>query len=98
MRDPVPNPGWKPLLLSTPQVSSYTGPVEVLDYIASLSNHTQPIVPIVVDDNIQKRWLGLLHSDRMQRWIWHEKLKKTLVLYGCWHPLSQTCDGAFIRC
>ena len=46
VRDPVPNPGWKPLLLSTHQVSSYKGLVEVLDYIASLSNHTQPIVPI----------------------------------------------------
>ena len=31
VRDPVPNPGWKPLLLSTHQVSSYKGLVEVLD-------------------------------------------------------------------
>ena len=32
VRDPLPNPGWKPLLLSTHQVSSYKGLVEVLDY------------------------------------------------------------------
>ena len=47
VRDPLPNPGWKPLLLSTHQVSSYRGLVEVVDYIVSLSNHTHPIVPIV---------------------------------------------------
>ena len=98
---PVPNPGWKPLLLSTHQVFSYKGLVQVLDYIASLSNHTHPIVPILVDENIHKRRLRLLYSDRTQRWNWHKKLKKTPVLYGCWHPykyLVFTCGAAFIRC
>ena len=60
VRDPVPNPGPKLLLLSTHQVSPYKGLVEVLDYIASLSNHTQPIVPILVDENIHNRCLKLL--------------------------------------
>ena len=86
VRDPVPNPGCKPLLLSTHQVSSYKGLVEVLDYFASLSNHTHPNVPILVNENIHKRCLKLLYSDRAQRWNWHKKLKKTPVLYGCWHP------------
>ena len=86
VRDPLPNPGWKPLLLSTHQVSLYKGLVEPLDYIASLSNHTHPIVPILLDENIHKRCLKLLYSDRTQRWNWHEKLKRTPVLYGCWHP------------
>ena len=86
VRDPLPNPGWKPLLLSTHQVSSYKGLVEVFDYIASLSNQTQPIVPILVDENIHERCLKLLYSDRTQRWKWHKKLKRTPVLYGCWHP------------
>ena len=54
VRDPLPNPGWKPLLLSRHQVSSYKGVVQVLDYIASLSNHTHCIVPILVDENIHK--------------------------------------------
>ena len=85
VRHPLPNPGWKPLLLSTHQVSSYKRLVEVLDYIASLSNHTHPIVPILVDENIHKRCLKLLYSDRTQRWNWHEKLSRTPVLYGCWH-------------
>ena len=40
----------------------------MLDYIASLSNHTHPIVPILVDENIHKRCLKLLYSDRTQRW------------------------------
>ena len=43
VRDPVPNPGWKPLLLTTHQASSYKGLVEVLGYIASVSNHTGPL-------------------------------------------------------
>ena len=86
MRDPLPNPGWKPLLLSTSQVSSYKGLIEVLDYIASLSNHTHPSVPILVDENIHKRCLKLLYADRTQRWNWHEKPKRTSVLHGCWHP------------
>ena len=60
VRDPVPNPGWRALLLTTQQVSSYKGSIELLDYIASLSNHTHPIVPILVDDNIHKRCLNLL--------------------------------------
>ena len=60
VRGSVPNRGWKPLLLTTHQVSSYKGLVEVLDYIASLSNHTHPIVPILVDWNIHKRCLKLL--------------------------------------
>ena len=88
VRDPVPNPGWKPLLLTTHQVSSYKGLVEVLDYIASLSNHTHPIVPILVDSNIHKRCLKLLYRDKTQRWNSREKLKKTPVLYGCWHPYT----------
>ena len=83
VRDPVPNPGWEPLLLSTHLVSSYKGMVDVLDYIATLANHTHPIVPILVDENIHKRCLKLLYSDRAQRWNWHEKLKKTPVFYGC---------------
>ena len=86
VRDPLPNPCWKLLLPSTHQVSSYKGLVEVLDYIASLSNHTHPIVPILVDENIHERCLKLLYSDRTQWWNWHEKLKRTTVLYGCWHP------------
>ena len=86
VRHRVPSPGWKPLLLSTHQVSSNNGLVEVLDYIASLSNHTHPIVPILVDENIHKRCLKLLYSDTTQRCNWHETLKKTPVLYGCWHP------------
>ena len=86
VQDPVPKPGWKSLLLSTHQVSSYKGLVEVLDDIASLSKHTHPIVPILVDENIHKRCLKLVYSDRTQSWSWHEKLKKTPVLYGCWHP------------
>ena len=81
--DPVPNPGWKPLLLSTHQVSSYKGLVEVLDYISSLLIDTHPIVPILVDDNIHKRCLKLLHADRTQRWNWHEKLENTPAMYGC---------------
>ena len=86
VRDPLPNPGWKPLLLSTHQVSSYNGLGEVLDYIALLSNHTHPIVPILVDENIHKRCLKLLYSHRTQQWNWHEKLKRTPVLYCSWHP------------
>ena len=72
MRDPVPNPGWKPLLLTTHQVSSYKGLIELLDYIASPSKHTHQIVPILVDENVHKRRLKLLHRDKMQRWKWHE--------------------------
>ena len=80
VRDPLPHPGWTPLQLSTHQVSSYKGLVEVLDYIASLSNHRHPIVPILVDENIHKRCLKLLYSDRTQRWNWHQTLKRTPVL------------------
>ena len=97
MRDPLPNPGWKPLLLSTHQVSSYKGLVQVLDYIASVANHTQPIVPILVDENIHKICLKLLYSDRTQRWNWHEKLKRTPVLYGYWHPYKYLVTNASRR-
>ena len=97
VRDPLPNPGWKPLLLSTHQVSSYKGLVEVLNYIAPLSNHTHPIVPILVDENIHKRCLKLLYSDRMQRWNWHEKLKRTLVLYGSRHPYKYLVTNVWRR-
>ena len=62
LRDPVPNSGWKPLLLTTHQVSSYKGLVEVM------ANHTHPIVPILVDENVHKRCLTLLYSDRTQQW------------------------------
>ena len=78
--------GWKPLLRTTHQVSSYKGFADVLDNIASLSNHTHQIVPILVDENIDKRCLKLLYWDRTQDWNWHEKLKRTPNLYGCWHP------------
>ena len=73
VQDPLPNPGWKPLLLRMHQVPLYKGLVEVLDYIASLSNHTHPIIPILVDENIHKRCLKLLYTDRTQQWNWHEK-------------------------
>ena len=86
MADPLPNPGWKPLLLSTHQVSSYEHLAEVFDYIASLSNQTHPIVPILVDENIHKRCLKLLYSHRTRQWNWHKTLKRTPVLYSCWPP------------
>ena len=60
VQDPVPNPVRKPLLLSTHQVSLYKWVLEVFDDSASLLNHTHPIVPMVVDDKIQKRCLKLL--------------------------------------
>ena len=75
-------------MLTTHRVSWYKGLVEVLDYIASLSNHTHPIVPILVDENIHKRCLKLLYCDRAQCWNWHEKLKRTPILFGCWHPYT----------
>ena len=67
VRDPVPKPGWKPLLLSTQQVSWYKGLLQVLDHIASLSNHTHPIVPILADENKHKRCLQLLYCDRTRK-------------------------------
>ena len=39
----------------------------MFDYITSLSNHTHPIMPILVDYNIHNRCLKLLYSDRTQR-------------------------------
>ena len=95
--DPLPNPGWKPLLLNTHQVSSYKHLVEVLDYIASLSNHTHPSMPILGDENIHKRCLKLLYSDRTQRWNWREKLKRTPVLYDCWHPYKYLVTNVWRR-
>ena len=93
----LPNPGWKPLLLRTHQVSSYKGLVQVLDYIASLSNHRHTILPFLVDENIHKRCLKLLYSNRTQRWNWHEKLKRTPVLYGCWHPYKYLVTNVWRR-
>ena len=84
VQDPLPNPGWKSLLLSTHQVSSYKGLVELLNYIASLSNHTHPIVK-------------LLYSDRTQRCNWHEKLKRTPFSYGCWHPYKYLVTNLWRR-
>ena len=95
--DPVPTPGWKPLLPSTHQVSSYKGLVQVLDCIASLSNQTYPFVPNLVDENIHKRCLKLLYSDRTQRWNWHEKLKKTSVFYGSWHAYKYLVTNVWRR-
>ena len=97
VRDPVPNPGWKPLLLTTHQVSSYKGLAQVLDYIASLSNHTRPIVPMLVDGIIHQRCLVFLYCDNMQRWNWHEKLKRTPILYGCWHPYKYLVTNVWRR-
>ena len=96
-RDPVPNPGWKPLLPTTHQVSSYKGLVEVLDYIASLSNHRHRIVPILVDENIHKRCLKFLYCDRMRRWNWHKKLKRTPILHGCWSPYEYLVTNVWRR-
>ena len=97
VQDPLPNPGWKPLLLSTHQVSSYKGLVQVLDYIASPSNHTHSIMPIFVDEKTHKRCLKLLYSNRTQRRKWHEKLKKTPGLYGCWHPYKYLVTNVWRR-
>ena len=63
VQDPVLNPGWKPLLLNKPQVSSYKGLIESLDYIASLLNHTHPIVTILVDENIHQKLLKLWYCE-----------------------------------
>ena len=48
-------------------------------------------------DYIHKRWLKLLYSDRTQRWNWHEKLQRTPVLYGCWHPYKYLLTNAWRR-
>ena len=95
--DIVRDPGWKPLLLTTHQVSSYNGLVEVSDYIASLSNHTHPIVPILIEENIYQRCLKLLYCNRTRRWNWHKKLKKTPVLYGCWLPFKYLVTNVWRR-
>ena len=97
VRDPVPNPGSKPLLLTTHQVSSYKGFVGVLDYITLPSNHTHPIVPILVDENLHKRCLNLLYCDRTQRLNWHKKLKRTPILYGSWHPYKYLVTNLWRR-
>ena len=51
-------------MLTTQQVYSYKGLIELLDYIASLSNHTHPIVPILDDENIPKRCVKLFCCDK----------------------------------
>ena len=55
VQNPVQNPGWRPLLLTTQQVPSYKGLIELLDYIASPSNHTHLILPILFDENIHRK-------------------------------------------
>ena len=97
VRDPVPNLGWKPLLLTTQQVSLYKGLVQVLDYIASLWNHRHPIVPILVDGNIHKECAKLFYCGRTQRWNWQEKLKTGPVFYGCWYPYKYLVTNVW-RC
>ena len=67
-------------------MSSYRGLIEILEYATSLSQHCKPIVCILCDENIHKRCLKLLYSDRTQSWSWQGKLKRPPVLYGCWHP------------
>ena len=51
----------------------------------------------LVDENIHKRCLKLLYSDRTQRWNWHEKLKRTPVLYGCWHHYKELVTNIWRR-
>ena len=85
------------MLLTTHQLSSYKGLIEVLDCIASLSNHTHPIVPFLVDDNIHKRSFKLLCRDRTQQWNWHEKIKRTPILYGRWHPYKYLVTNVWRR-
>ena len=41
---PTPSPGWKPLVLSTEQVGSHGGLIQLLDYGTTLSTHCHPIV------------------------------------------------------
>ena len=33
----------------------------------------------------------------MQQWNWHEKLKRTPVLYGCWHPYKYLVTNVWRR-
>ena len=97
VRVSVPNLGWKPLLLTTHQVSSYKGLLEMLDYIASLLDHTHTFAPILVDENIHKRCPQLLYCDRTQRWNWHKELRRTPILYGCWHPYKYLVTNVWRR-
>ena len=54
-------------------------------------------MPILFDENIHKRSLNLLYCGRTQRWNRLEKLKRTPVLYGCWHPYKYLVTNVWRR-
>ena len=101
VRDLVRTPGWRPLLLTTHQVSWYKGLIELLHYIASLSIHTHPIMPILLDENMHKRCLKLLYCDKMNTGTGRKNSREPPFWTAVNIPintLSQTCGGIFIPC
>ena len=46
---------------------------------------------------LHRRCLKLLYCDKTQRWNLQEKLKRTPILYGCWHPYKSLVTNVWRR-
>ena len=93
---PVParRPHWRSLCLSKEKVSGNVSLLNLLQFTRVLPQHTQPVVPVLCDENIHYRICKMMYGGRTTGWNVRLFLRSHPILYGFWHAykfcLTQT--------
>ena len=82
--------GWRPLSLTTENVSANIDLLGILQSVLEVQRRTGRHLPLLVDENIHYRTLRLLYASSMLKYDMAYFLENVPLLYGIWHPYKHT--------
>ena len=82
---------WRPLSLERAQVGNQKDLLRCLELVMDVRQHTQQVLPMLVDENIYYRVAKWMYSSTYQTVAIQEKMVNIPLMYGVWHAYKFTC-------
>ena len=81
-RTDVQAPVWRSFALSKEKVTCGVGHLNLLQFAKDTAQHTNRVLPLLVDEKVHYKILKLLYGAKNQRWNMRAYLRYVLVVYG----------------
>ena len=82
---PAKRPHWRAPCLTKEKVSGNVSLLNLLQFTRDLAQHTQPVVPVLCDENIHYRICKMMYCEKTTGWNVRLFLRSHPILYGFWH-------------